>query len=241
MIQETKLADDRSISAPPVSERGAGLSWRTDPQTGNEVKAGAKNDTKDKKTQAGMDEIFDQIATGLYNLASMLVGEGEDGIRLVEAAVADTEISVCEDQEQARRGSLRMLAAAALDILEQRNPGSLAAPDALAPAGSCIEEDYLEVARAAGVELERMIAGPDRERVRKWLSSLPTATRTVFVVGAVAGFTAAESARLLSEHGGPRSAGWTAEAVHIVFLQGLCSLTSQLIQASTVQISAARS
>src|ERR1039457_1768509 len=97
MIQETKLADDRSISAPPVSERGGGLSWRTDPQTGNDVKAGAKNDTKDKKTQAGMDEIFDQIATGLYNLASMLVGEGEDGIRLVEAAVADTDISVCED------------------------------------------------------------------------------------------------------------------------------------------------
>jgi hypothetical protein len=133
-----------------------------------------------------------------------------------------------------------VLAAAALDILERRNPGSLDAPDELAPAGSCIEEDHLEVARAAGVELERMIAGPDRERVRKWLASLPTATRTVFVICAVAGFTAEDSARLLSEHSGPRTAGWTAEAVHIVFLQGLCSLTSQLIQASVVQISPAR-
>jgi hypothetical protein len=180
-----------------------------------------------------MNETFDLIVVGLYNLASMLVGEGEDGAQLVETAVANTEISVCQDPELARESSQRTLSASALTVLERRDPGSLAAPNELAPSGSCIEEDYLEVARAAGIELERMIAGPDRERVRKWLTSLPTAMRTVFVLCAVAGFAAKETAELLADNGGPQAAGWTAEAVHIVFLKGLCSLATQLIQAST--------
>ena len=38
---------------------------------------------------AGRNEVFDRIAAGLYSLASMLVGEGEDGVRLVEMAVAN--------------------------------------------------------------------------------------------------------------------------------------------------------
>ncbi len=77
-----------------------------------------------------------------------------------------------------------------------------------------------------------MIAGPDRDRVRVWLENLPAAVRAVFVMRAVAGFTAAETAGLLAEHGGPQAAGWSAEAVRSVFRQGLCSLASQLLQAS---------
>jgi len=78
-----------------------------------------------------------------------------------------------------------------------------------------------------------MIGGPERDRVRKWLASLPTAMRSVFVLRAVAGFTAAEAAALLVAHGGPQAAGWTPEAVREVFRQGLCSLASQLIHASS--------
>ena len=77
-----------------------------------------------------------------------------------------------------------------------------------------------------------MMGGPDRERVRQWLESLPTAMRTIFVLRAVAGLSAAETAGLLAEHGGPAAATWTADAVRGVFRQGLCSLASQLIQAT---------
>ena len=76
------------------------------------------------------------------------------------------------------------------------------------------------------------MAGPDRERVRTWLNSLPGALRTIFVLRAVAGFTAAETAGMLATHGGPRAEGWTPEAVRELFRQGLCSLASQMIQAS---------
>lgn len=184
---------------------------------------------------AGRDEVFDRIAAGLYSLASMLVGEGEDGVRLVETAVANSEDSVCHDPAEARMSSRRMMCVAALDILSRRDPGSLAAPEGVKPAETCIEDDDLAAAGVSGDELERMIAGPDRDRMRKWLAGLPTALRTIFVLRAVAGFTSAESAVLLTKHGGARAAGWTPAAVGEVFRQGLCSLASQLIQASSVR------
>lgn len=184
------------------------------------------------KALEGMDEMFDLIAAGLYSLASMLVGEGEDSVRLIETAVANTEVSVCHDPNEARAGSRRALCTAALDLLAQRDPGGLAAPEGPAPSSTCIEDDDLASAGISSEELESMIGGPDRERVRKWLAGLPTALRTVFVLRAVAGFTAVGTADLLKEHGGPQASGWTPDAVREVFRQGLCSLASQLLQAS---------
>jgi hypothetical protein len=80
-----------------------------------------------------------------------------------------------------------------------------------------------------------MLSGPDRESVRNWLASLPTELRVIFTLRAVAGFTAAETAAMLAEHGGPRAAGWTADAVRETFRQGLCSLASQLIHSTSAR------
>src|SRR5438270_4892923 len=66
---------------------------------------------------AGMDEMFDIIAAGLYSLASMLVGEGEASIELVESAVANTEVSTGTQPESARRSSRMALAEAAIKVL----------------------------------------------------------------------------------------------------------------------------
>jgi DNA-directed RNA polymerase specialized sigma24 family protein len=179
-----------------------------------------------------LEEIVEQIASGLYSLASMLVGEGDDSERLVEKAIADAEISVCQNPQIARESSQRALAAAALKLLASRDPESLAAPEGLAPASICIDDDDLAAAGISSEELNRMISGPDRDRVRNWLVSLPMWMRTVFVLRAVAGFSAVETATLLKAHGGPQTAGWTPEATREVFRQGLCSLASQLLQAS---------
>jgi hypothetical protein len=194
-----------------------------------------KDDATVAKALDGMDEMFELIAAGLYSLASMLVGEGEDSIRLVETAVANAEVSACHDPLEAAKSSRRALCSAALDTIEQRNPGSLAAPEGLKPASNCIEDDDLNAAGESGKELLRMLAGPDRDRVRNWLASLPTVPRTIFVLRAVAGFTPAETAGLLAAHGGPRAAGWTEDAVREFCRQALCSLASQLIQASAAR------
>ena len=191
---------------------------------------------KDEATVAqafdGMDEMFDLIAAGMYSIASMLVGEGEDSIRLVESAVANAEVAPSRDAAQARKNSRQALCAAALDMLTARDASSLAAPEGLEHATTCIDDDDLDGGEVSSDELERMIAGPDRDRVRRWLEGLPTASRTIFVLRAVAGFTPAETADLLRRHGGTQAAGWSAEAVRELFRQALCSLASQVLQAA---------
>jgi hypothetical protein len=179
-----------------------------------------------------MDDLLDTIAAGLYSMASMLVGEGEESIGLVETAISRTEISRCGDATEARKSSRRALCSAAIEVIAKRNPGSLAAPEGLEHASTCIEDDNLESAGISREELEHMLAGPNRESVKKWIESLATPTRVIFVLRAVAGFSADETGTLLAEHGGTGAAGWNADAVREIFRQGLCSLASQLIHAT---------
>jgi len=179
---------------------------------------------------AGLKEIFEQVATGLYSLASMLVGEGEDSARLVEETIITAQVSPCADPQNARRCSRRALAIAALKLLAGRCPGCLDAPQGLVTASVCIEGDDLASAGISTGELESMISGREREHVRDWLESLPTWMRTVFALRAVAGFNAAETASLLKLHGGPHAATWTPDVVSEVFRQGLCSLASQVLK-----------
>jgi hypothetical protein len=192
-----------------------------------------KDDATVEQALEGMDAMLDAIAAGLYSMASMLVGEGEEGIRLVETTVATTEVSICQDAVSASRNSRKTLACAALGVLARRDADSLVAPEGVEFSGGCIEEDDLEAAGVSRAQLEQMIAGPDRDRVRSWLAKLPVDVRTVFVLRAVGPFTAADTAELLAMCGGPRAKGWNAEGVRIVFRQGLCSLASQLLQATT--------
>jgi hypothetical protein len=184
----------------------------------------------DAEAFENMKAIFEQVASGLYSLASMLVGEGEDSARLVEEAIESAQVSPCADPQNARHCSRRALAIAALKLLAGRCPGCLDAPRGLTPATTCIEGDDLASSGISSGELEGMISGRDRERVREWLESLPKWMRTVFALRAVAGFNAAETASLLKIHGGPQAATWTPQIVSEVFRQGLCSLASQVLR-----------
>ena len=176
-------------------------------------------------------DMLDAIAAGLYSLASMLIGEGEESVELVETAVATAEVSSFDNANQARKNSRLALSRAAIGILERRSSGCLAAPEGLGHARTCIEDEDLD-AVGAGVEFSQMFAGPDRDRVRTWLWSLPTEQRVIFALRAVAGFTSQETASMLANYGGPRASGWTADAVREIFRQALCSLASQLIHAT---------
>jgi hypothetical protein len=188
-----------------------------------------KDEATVERAFEGMDEMFDVIAAGLYSLASMLVGEGEDSIRLVEATVANTEVIPGAGPELSRHNSRLALAEAAIKLLARRDAEGLAAPEGLEPAQTCIGDDDLDAAGMSRTELERMFAGPDRDRVRNWLESLPTPMRTIFVLRAVAGLSAQETAGLLAAHGGPLATEWTPEEVRELFRQGMCSVASQLI------------
>lgn len=228
MSQETRDSSSSLIPPKPIPAEAQAFTR----QMHGLMDGQPKDDATVSKALEGMDGMFDLIAAGLYSMASMLVGEGEESIRLVEMAVADAEVSVCDSPAQARQSSRRALSRSAIEILAKRNPGDLAAPQGLKPAVTCIEDDDLDSVGVSREELQRMIAGPDRDRVRKWLESLPLLPRTVFVLRAVGGFTAAETAELLEAHGGPEAAGWNADAAREFFRQALCSLASQLIHAT---------
>jgi DNA-directed RNA polymerase specialized sigma24 family protein len=228
MTQEATTPNDSLIPPQPIPDRAHEFNQRMHGLLDGQP----KDDATVAQALNGLDEMFDLIAAGLYSLASMLVGAGEDSIRLVETAVANAEVSACADPASARKSSRRALCIAAIDTLTARDPSSLSAPEGLEPAVTCIEDDELDAADVSAEEFERMIAGPDRDRVRTWLESLPIVPRVVFVLRAVAGFTTAETAGLLQEHGGPQAAGWNGDAVRELFRQGLCSLASQVLQAA---------
>ncbi|HEY6489916.1 MAG TPA: hypothetical protein VIY99_12385 [Terracidiphilus sp.] len=228
MTQETAFPTDSLVPPQPVPCAA--------PAFAGKVRGLLDGHPKDEATVneafAGMDEMFDRIAAGLYSLASMLVGEGEESVRLVEMAVATADISACDDPVQARKSSRLALAKAAVESIGLSDPEGLATPEHLEPSQGCIQED---AAGVSGEELSRMLAGPDRGRVRNWLAGLPIASRVVFVLRAVAGVSTSEVAALLAAHAGAQAAGWQPEAVREIFRQALCSLASQLLHASTAR------
>jgi len=177
------------------------------------------------------DDVLDMIAAGLYGLASMLVGEGEESAEVVEKAVASAELDCICSVEQARKNGYKAVGQAAIEVIERRRPGALAAPEGIKTDDVCIEEDDLESAGITGEELGQMMAGPERDRVRRWLEGLPVVQRTVFVLRGVGGLNSAETADLLKAGGAPGADGWSQEAVREIFRLGLCSLASQLLHA----------
>lgn len=190
----------------------------------------AKDEATVERALEGMEAMLDAIAAGLYSLASMLVGEGEDSVQLVETAVATTEVSACNDPVQGRKLSRLALSKAALQMISARDAASLSVPEAIETAGSCIDDDDLDAVSRG--QLEQMMCGNNRDRLRDWLAKLPTDVRTVFALRAVAGMTTQETAELLAQYGGPKASAWNADGVRAVFRQGLCSLASQLLQAT---------
>jgi len=231
MPDEAATPHSRLIPPQPVPAEAEEFASRVHSLLDGHPKDGATVD----RALEGMDAMFDLIAAGLYNLASMLVGEGEESIRLIETAVATAEVASTDNAQQARKASRFALCRAALDLLASRDPRSLAAPEIASGPVTCIEDDELDSVGVSAAELERMLSGPDRDRVRAWLAELPITLRTVFALRAVAGLSANEAASLLAEHGGAAAAGWTPASVREVFRQGLCSLASQLLHASTAR------
>jgi hypothetical protein len=183
----------------------------------------------------GWDGLLEQAAADLYRIASMLLGEGEETIALLEKTVATQDIAACSDHVDARHNGRVTLGAWAIELLAARDPESLAAPADESGPASCIEDDDLSAAGVTSAELEQMLSGPDRHRLRAWLEGLSVPLRVIFVLRAVAGLSTMDVAVLLAEHGGPAAETWTPDNVRSGFRQALCSLASQMLHASSAK------
>jgi len=189
----------------------------------------------DSLPQGGWEQWIERTASELYRIASMLLGEGEQTIRLIEQIVTGTDLSSGQDPAEVRHNATVQLGAGAIAVLHDRDATALAAPDSedSGPV-SCIEDDDLSAAGVTPAELEEMLTGPDN-RLRTWLEGLSIQLRAIFVLRAVAGLSSPEVAGLLAEHGGPSAEDWTPDAVRAAFRQALCSLASQLLHASAAR------
>jgi DNA-directed RNA polymerase specialized sigma24 family protein len=185
---------------------------------------------------ADWDGLLEKIAAELYHISSMLLGEGEESIRLIEQVVATVDLPACHDHAEARHNSRLALAAQAITLLAARDASALASPneEESGPV-SCIEDDDLSAAGVTPNELEQMISGPEGHRLRDWLEGLSVPLRVIFVLRAVAGLSSPEVAGLLAEHGGLVAQDWTPDSVRSTFRQALCSLASQLIHATATR------
>jgi hypothetical protein len=215
--------DSSFIPTEPVSRSSEELSRDAGMLDGQEVEV------------EGWNGVLELVAADLYRIGSMLLGEGEDTIGLIEEAVATADIPSCSGQAEARHSGRLALAAGAIARVTARTPGALLAPEGEAGPVSCIEDDDLSAAGLTENELQQMLAGEERGRLRAWLEGLSEPLRVVFVLRGVAGLSSAEVAGLLAEHGGTGAEDWNPEAVRSSFRQALCSLASQLLHASAAK------
>ena len=78
---------------------------------------------------SGWDGVLERIAADTYRVASMLLGEGEEAIGLIERVVAEVDLKACSSPADARHNSRLQMAADAIAILAGRDPAGLAAPE----------------------------------------------------------------------------------------------------------------
>ncbi len=171
----------------------------------------------------------EHTALELFQLASLLVGDQEQALRLVEECVSTSDLDPCAAEAGAEERVREKLTQSALTWMREHAPESFAVDETPATLGGCVETDDLEAAGISSAKLAEMLSGEQRHKLRNWLDELPLAQRAVFVLRAVLGRNNASTAAALKQAGG--SAGWTADMVSLMFRSALCSLANQLAHA----------
>ncbi|HVJ09333.1 MAG TPA: hypothetical protein VM554_13210 [Acidisarcina sp.] len=178
-------------------------------------------------------------ASELFQTAAMLLGKEQEAVSVIEEVVAETEGDPCGDPRTAHQAARERVIAASLKRLAKYPAGGLDAE--LAAGGttqrSCIESEDLEAAGVTVAQLESLMEGPGRARLREWLDRLSPAMRAVFVLRAVLGRGSAISAEALQASGSRGASAWTPSTVSQVYRQALCSLATSLLHCSHAAIS----
>lgn len=176
------------------------------------------------------------MAAELFQLASLLVGDGPSAAPLIESSLSNMEIDPCLDPEAAREQARTHVVRAALGLLAAQSPAEFAARTEGDIGSSCIEDDDLLAAGVSPAQLRGWLEGQGngelRRELRQWLESLSPLQRVVFVQRAVLGLGNETVARKLDDASGKSNTPqWTAQGVSGVFRQALCSLANSLAHA----------
>lgn len=167
----------------------------------------------------------EHTALELFQLASLLVGEQQSALQLVEETVSSMEMDPCAAQPGMEQAAREKLAGSALAWMQQRDPDSFQVETEAAPVSSCVETDDMEASGITSERLAQLLSGAQRQELRAWLDQLPLAWRAIFVQRAVLGRDNQATAEAMQQAAGQ---GWTPDAVSFTFRSALCSLANQL-------------
>lgn len=176
----------------------------------------------------------DRAALELFQIAALVLGDEDQAVSAVEAGLRESEIDPCDDPEGSRRIVRERVMAEAIRLASAGKEALFAAPEGSSEVSSCLEEDELSAVGISPSQLNDLVQGTGKERMREWLEQLPPVSRIIFVLRAVSGFSGEQAAAFLRSNAGPSAAGWGVESVSTVFRQTLCSLTSLLVQSAQV-------
>lgn len=168
----------------------------------------------------------EHTALELFQLASLLVGDQEQALQLVEQSVSASDLDPCAAEPGAEEKVREKLTQGALAWMRKRAPESFAVEESAQTIGGCVETDDIESAGVSSEKLAEMLSGGQRQKLRGWLDELPMAQRAVFVLRAVVGRSNQGAAEEIRQVSG--SAGWTPDYVSLIFRSALCSLANQL-------------
>jgi hypothetical protein len=172
--------------------------------------------------------LVESAARELYQTAALFVGDESEAMQLVEQTVASVEMDPCADGDAARSAASHDLVQRALARVAALRPAQMH-PAAAVDLGGCVETDELSAAGITREQLEGLLSGTGRTRMRQWLEGLGPAERSVFVLRAVLGRSGAESERLLQQATGD---SWTEAHVGGAYRAALCSLASSLVHSA---------
>ncbi len=172
----------------------------------------------------------EQAALEFFQLASLLVGDQQQALHLVEESVSASDLDPCAAERGAEEAVRQRLTAQALAWMARRRPDAFIVEESSRPAGGCMETDDLEAAGISGEKLAEMLSGGQRQKLRGWLDELSPAQRVVFVLRAVLGRSSQATAEAVGRAAG--SDDWTPEYVSVMFRPALCSLANQLAHAA---------
>jgi DNA-directed RNA polymerase specialized sigma24 family protein len=172
--------------------------------------------------------LVESAARELYQTAALFVGDEGEAMQLVEQTVANVEMDPCADGDAARSAASNDLVQRALTRVAALRPAQMH-PSAAADLGGCVETDELSAAGITREQLESLLSGGDRMRMRQWLEGLGPVERSVFVLRAVLGRSRAESEQLLHQATGDP---WTEAHVGGAYRAALCSLASSLVHSA---------
>jgi DNA-directed RNA polymerase specialized sigma24 family protein len=186
--------------------------------------------------QGCSDILVEDTAARLFQTAALLLGDGDEAVRLVEETMAGAEVDPCADGSQATAVLQNQLVQAAIRELSQREPGSFAAAETGGGNALCIDDDDLSASGITSSQLSQLLLGEGRSQLRDWLEHLPPAQRAVFVERAMLGQDNTATAQTLRTAGGETAAGWTPDKVSNVFRQALCSLANSLAHSGALTV-----